>query len=217
MEPIFKVDELEGRGRFSGVIISAEIGPGKQFDPDREPREQLNLIIRPTSYEGKDRKTFYPISKKRESRWGAFVEALNKLGVVPQNTQELVKKEFVWEMQDISVGYDRSTGTERIVRDVLLPVEYLGTRDDIDEASEGYENEYPEIEEEDMTEVTEKETAKDEDLSKKLQQVLEKEGAMTKKEIANSLGISLVKATKLVAKLKADGTVTVEDGVVTLS
>ncbi len=205
-ELIFDQNELEGRGRFTGVIISAEVSKGRQFEPDREPRDQLVLTIRPTSYDGNDRKAYYPVSKKKESRWGAFVSALNNLGIVPRTADELVGKEFIWEMQDISVGYDRATETERIVRNVTLPIEFVGERDVSEMAGE-----VPPVEEVDMTEGDEAD-----DLPTQIQQLLEKEGAMTKKEIASALGTTVIKVTKAVAQLKKDKKVTVEDGAVIL-
>lgn len=85
--------------QFEGILrgISVE-------DDSRYGRKQVKFAIEPTSYDGKIRYEWYPITERGNSKYAALLDRLRKLDLFDERTgirdEKALNKTFVWEMSD---------------------------------------------------------------------------------------------------------------------
>ncbi|MCD6148032.1 hypothetical protein J7J18_01530 [bacterium] len=110
----FRVSDLSEsvRENFIGVVIWAEYpcncrvceeGKRRLLDMGRQPRtdKRIHIAIKPiTSYE-KIQHTWYTYSRTYWSTFGAFVIALDRLGIIPPENLETEEEQWQWVRENL--------------------------------------------------------------------------------------------------------------------
>jgi hypothetical protein len=145
MDVAWNLDEFSEAVRdFRGVIVRAEFGTpwtteGSPFVEELEEkgRKTIRIQIRPTDQPIKDQYEWYSPSAIKNTRWFYFLKSLRDTGApfeIKGNTNEermanflksLIGMEFRW----VDHNNLPSIREGRVIKRLLLPVEYLGKKE----------------------------------------------------------------------------------------